>query len=76
MRESIIPSEVISSKIYFIRNTKVVLDRDLAELFDVVKIRLRQQVKRNVAKFPEHFMFRLTETEVELMVSQNVIPSK
>lgn len=52
------------------------LDRDLAELFDVKAIRLREQLKRNIEKFPEHFMFQLTIEEVEIMVSQNAIPSK
>tara|TARA_B110000908_G_scaffold167940_1_gene221827 strand:- start:651 stop:1178 length:528 start_codon:yes stop_codon:yes gene_type:complete len=74
--KSIIPNEVITTKIYLIRNQKVMLDRDLAELYDVKNIRLREQVKRNIEKFPEHFMFRLTEIETDLMVSQNAIPSK
>ncbi len=52
------------------------LDRDLAILFDTIPLRLRQQVSRNPHKFPEHFMFRLTEVEAEIMVSQNAIPSK
>ena len=52
------------------------LDRDLAELFDVKAIRLREQVKRNMDKFPSHFMFQLTNNEVEILVSQNAIPSK
>ncbi len=52
------------------------LDRDLAILYDVKNIRLREQVKRNTDKFPDHFMFRLNESEVEIMVSQNAIPSK
>ena len=76
MNKIIISNDVITNKIYFIRNTKVMLDRDLAELFNVKPIRLREQVKRNIDKFPEHFMFRLDEIEVELMVSQNAIPSK
>jgi len=63
------------SKIYLIRHIKVMLDRDLADLFDVKAIRLREQVKRNLEKFPSHFMFQLTNEEVELMVSQNAIPS-
>jgi hypothetical protein len=74
--KSIIPNEVITDKIYLIRGQKVMLDRDLAELYDVKNIRLREQVKRNTEKFPEHFMFRLTETETDFMVSQNAIPSK
>ena len=52
------------------------LDRDLAELYDVKPIRLREQVKRNFARFPDNFMFQLTDSEVDLMVSQNAIPSK
>jgi len=74
--KNIIPNEVITNKIYLIRNQKVMLDRDLAELYDVKNIRLREQVKRNIEKFPEHFMFRLTEIETDFMVSQNAIPSK
>ncbi len=76
MSNIIIPNEIIQDKIYFIRNTKVMLDRDLAELFEIKPFRLREQVKRNINKFPQHFMFRLNEIEVELMVSQNAIPSK
>jgi len=76
MNKIIIPDEIITNKIYFIRNTKVMLDRDLAELYNVEPRRLREQVKRNIDKFPKHFMFRLTEIEVELMVSQNAIPSR
>ena len=71
-----LPDEVITNKIYLIRGEKVMLDRDLAELFNVKAIRLREQVKRNIEKFPVHFMFRLTNEEVEIMVSQNAIPSK
>ena len=71
-----IPEEIIGSKIYKIRGEKVMLDRDLAELYDVKAIRLREQVKRNVEKFPNHFMFQLTKEEVDVMVSQNAIPSK
>jgi hypothetical protein len=64
------------NKIYLIRNHKVMLDRDLAELYGVKAIRLREQVKRNQERFPENFMFQLTEKEVENMVSQNAIPSR
>ncbi len=77
MSESfIIPDETLISKIYQLRNKSVMLDRDLAELYDVKAYRLREQVKRNINRFPENFMFQLTEKEVELMVSQNAIPSK
>src|SRR5690606_1933582 len=71
-----IPDEVVMNKIYLIRGHKVMLDRDLAELYGVKAIRLREQVKRNQERFPENFMFQLTEKEVENMVSQNAIPSK
>ena len=52
------------------------LDKDLAELFEVLPLRLRQQVTRNIEKFPKHFMFRLNEIEVEMMIAENVIQSK
>ena len=52
------------------------IDRDLAELYGVKAIRLREQVKRNLIRFPKNFMFQLTETEVENMVSQFAIPSR
>lgn len=72
----ILPDEQVISKIYLIREEKVMLDKDLAELFEVKAIRLREQVRRNKEKFPANFMFQLTEEEVEIMVSQNAIPSK
>lgn len=73
---SIIPNEIISNKIYLIRNQKVMLDKDLAELFDVKAIRLREAVSRNIEKFPEHFMFRLNEIEVEMLIAEEIIFSK
>jgi len=75
-KELIISDEVVISKIHYIRGQKVMFDRDLAELYGVKAIRLREQVKRNPGKFPVHFMFQLTNKEVETMVSQNAIPSK
>lgn len=72
----IVPDEVVMNKIYVIRDQKVMLDRDLAGLYGVKAIRLREQVKRNKERFPENFMMQLTEKEVEDMVSQNAIPSK
>ncbi|NLU91778.1 ORF6N domain-containing protein [Chitinophaga sp. Ak27] len=74
--EMVLPDEVLISEIYYIRGHKVMLDRDLAELYDVKSIRLREQVKRNMVRFPENFMFQLTDEEVGGMVSQNAIPSK
>lgn len=74
--ELMLPDEKVINKIYLIRNEKVMLDKDLAELFEVKAIRLREQVRRNKEKFPANFMFQLTEEEVKIMVSQNAIPSK
>lgn len=76
MGSQLVPIERIESKIYLIRNHKVMLDRDLAGLYGVKPIALRQQVKRNKERFPSDFMFQLSEKEVEILVSQNVIPSK
>jgi len=76
VKNIIIPDEVLMSRIYLVRGLKVMLDRDLAELFDIKAIRLREQLKRNADKFPKHFMFQLTTNEVDIMVSQNAIPSK
>ena len=72
----LIPDERIMDKIYLIRGQIVMIDRDLAELFSVKAIRLREQVKRNPDKFQHHFMFQLTEAEVEIMLSQIAITSK
>ncbi|MGN6353915.1 MAG: ORF6N domain-containing protein [Parafilimonas sp.] len=71
-----VQDELIMSKIYLLRNQKIMLDRDLAALYGVKPIRLREQVKRNNGRFPANFMFQLTEEEVETMVSQNAIPSR
>jgi len=68
-----LPVEVIEKKILLIRGQKVMLDRDLAELY-VVEIRaLNQSVKRNTDRFPEDFMFQLTKAEYDSLRSQNVI---
>ena len=66
----------IEQKIFYIRGHKVLLDRDLAVLYEVRSIALRQQVKRNKDRFPDDFMFQLTQDEAQQLVSQNVIPSK
>ena len=58
------------NKIYVIRNQKVMLDRDLAELYQVETKQLKRQVKRNLDRFPEDFMFELTKEEYENLRSQ------
>jgi len=69
--------QVIQSKIYEIRDYKVMLDRDLAEMYGVETRVLKQAVKRNIERFvDDDFMFELTEHEIDRMVSQFVIPSR
>ncbi|POY37890.1 hypothetical protein C3K47_05000 [Solitalea longa] len=70
-----IPDEVVMSKIYLIRDHKVMLDEDLAELYAVETRRLNEQVKRNIDRFPEDFMFELTEEEFTDLKSQNATSS-
>ena len=74
--DALIVQGEISSKIITIRGRQVMLDRDLAELYHVETRRLKEQVKRNIRRFPDDFMFVLTEKEIEMLVSQNAIPSK
>lgn len=66
----------IKSKIYTIRYLQVMLDRDLAELYNVETRVLNQAVKRNIKKFPEEFMFQLTESDLQHWMSQIVISNK
>lgn len=72
---ALVPVEIVERRIYLIRGRKVMLDRDLAELYDVKPIALRQQVKRNKDRFPDDFVFQLSRKETDVLVSQNVIPS-
>ena len=67
---SLLSEETIANKIYFIRNQKVMLDRDLAILYGIETKRLKEQVKRNISRFPEDFMFELTKSEFENWRSQ------
>lgn len=67
--------QIIQSKIYEIRGQKVMLDRDLAELYQVETRVLNQAVKRNIKRFPSDFMFQVTEDEFEILKSQFVISS-
>jgi hypothetical protein len=71
-----IPEETIISRIYLIRGQKVMLDRDLAEMYGVETRVLNQAVKRNVKRFPLDFMFQMTELELEEWKSQNVTSNK
>lgn len=72
----LITQKNIEAKILNIREVQVMLDKDLAAFYEVLPIRLREQVKRNANRFPDDFVFQLTEKEVDILVSQNAIPSK
>jgi len=63
--DSMLPVENITSKIYFIRKHKVMLDRDLAELYGVEVKQLKRSVRRNIDRFPSDFMFMLSKKELE-----------
>lgn len=66
----IVSDEIVISKIYYIRSQKVMFDSDLAELYGVKTKRLNEQVNRNTDRFPEDFMFRLTDEEFQHLRSQ------
>lgn len=68
--------QIIQSKIHLLRGQRVMLDYDLAELYQVETRALKQAVRRNADRFPPDFLFQLTEEEQNQLVSQNVIPSK
>lgn len=70
MQNSMRPNETILDKIYVIRNQKVLLDRDLAQLYGIETKRLNEAVKRNISRFPDDFMFQLNEVEFETLKSQ------
>ncbi len=72
--ESLVPVEVIEKKIFLIRGQKVLLDRDLADLYDVETRALNQAVQRNIKRFPNDFMFTLTREEI-MRISQIVTSS-
>lgn len=65
-----LPVQMIERRIYLIRGQKVMLDQDLAELYEVETKRLNEQVKRNPQRFPEDFMFQLTKEEHDSLRSQ------
>ena len=72
----LIHSNEIETKILSFRGVQVMLDKDLAIFYEIKTIRLREQVKRNPDRFPDDFTFQLTDFEVDLLVTQNAIPSR
>src|ERR1044071_2079883 len=75
IRQSRVPDEVIISKIYFIRGQKVMFDKDLADLYNVTTGNLNKSVARNKRRFPDDFMFQLTDEEYQNLIFQNGISS-
>jgi phage regulator Rha-like protein len=75
MNNKFVPEETIERKIFMIRGHKVMLDRDLAELYGVRTMVLNQAVKRNISRFPKDFMFQLSNEELKNLISQIVISS-
>ena len=73
--EAVLADPEITGRILLLRGQRVMLDRDLAELYGMLPFRLREQVKRNVERFPRSFMFQLTAKELREVVSQFAIPS-
>lgn len=71
-----LPEEIILKRILLLRGEKVILDIHLSEFYRVETRTLKQAVKRNLERFPEDFMFELNAEEIDLLVSQTVIPSK
>ena len=68
-----LPAEIIQRRIYVIRTQKVMIDSDLAKLYEVATFNLNKAVKRNLSRFPEDFMFQLTAEEAECLRFQNGI---
>lgn len=73
--KSIIPIQRIEKSVFYIREQYVMIDADLAEFYGVKTKRLNEQVKRNIERFPEMFMFRLTKEEWKNLKSQNATAS-
>jgi len=76
MNKLTLKEKEIQNKIFSIRNQQVMLDRDLAKLYQVETRTLKQAVKRKLDRFPDDFMFELIDAEIDFLVSQSVIPSK
>ncbi|HEK19533.1 MAG: DNA-binding protein [Mucilaginibacter sp.] len=71
MNNNTMPDELIMNKIYLVRGRKVMLDEDLAELYQVTTGNLNKAVARNIKRFPEDFLFRLTDEEFKNLLFQN-----
>jgi ORF6N domain len=76
LRAVMLPDELVINKIYLVRRQKVMLDKDLAELYGVTTGNLNLAVKRNIRRFPDDFIFQLTKEEYETLILQNAISKK
>ena len=74
-QQIIVAENLVAGKIYNIRDRRVILDRDLAELYEVETKVLNQSVRRNIERFPDVFMFQLTSSEFKILKSQIVTSS-
>ncbi len=74
-QQIIVAENLVAGKIYYIRDRRVILDRDLAELYEVETKVLNQSVRRNIERFPDAFMFQLNSSEFEILKSQIVTSS-
>ena len=70
-KQALVPIEIIQSKILLVRGEKVLLDQDLADLYGVQTGQLTRQVRRNLDRFPDDFMFQLTKGEFDILKSQS-----
>ena len=68
--------ETLEKKLILINNTLVLLDKDVAQLYEIEPKRLREQLKRNIDKFPKDYAYQVSDEELKIMVSQNATPSK
>src|ERR1035438_3629090 len=73
--QALVAEQKILNRIYAIRGQRVMLDKDLAEMYGVETKRLNEQVKRNIKRFPKDFMFALTQKELDNLKSQNATSS-
>ena len=72
----VIKFNTFENKLIKINNQLVLLDKDVANLYEIEPKKLRQQLKRNIEKFPKDYAYQLSDEEMEIMGSQNVTPSK
>ncbi len=69
MSNTLIPIQIIENRIFVVRDQKVMIDRDLAELYGVKTYRLNEAVKRNIERFPEEFLFQLNDNEKNELIA-------